>query len=169
LFAPRALILQAAQHPASHPGRSARILLDGLPVGWIGELHPQWQQQNDLPQPVLWFEIELDALQQGSVPRPHDISRFPPVQRDIAVVADEGVTVQSLLDALRACKAPYVVDIDLFDVYRGAGVGEGRKSLAFRVLLQDTQKTLTDSEIEPSITGLLDALQNNGAQIRGES
>jgi len=84
-------------------------------------------------------------------------------------VADEGVTVQSLLDALRACKAPYVVDIDLFDVYRGAGVGEGRKSLAFRVLLQDTQKTLTDSEIEPSITGLLDALQNNGAQIRGES
>ncbi|MDP2762827.1 MAG: phenylalanine--tRNA ligase subunit beta [Sideroxyarcus sp.] len=169
LFAPRALILQAAQHPASHPGRSARILLDGLPVGWIGELHPQWQQQNDLPQPVLWFEIELDALQQGSVPRPQDISRFPPVQRDIAVVVDECVTVQSLLDALRACKAPHVVDIDLFDVYRGAGVGEGRKSLAFRVLLQDTQKTLTDSEIEPSITGLLDALQNNGAQIRGES
>ncbi|MFA5371588.1 MAG: phenylalanine--tRNA ligase subunit beta [Sideroxydans sp.] len=169
LFAPRNIVLQTAQHPASHPGRSARILLDGLPVGWIGELHPQWQQQYDLPQPVLWFEIELAALQQGSIPRLDDISRFPPVRRDIAVVVDECVSVQSLLDAMRACKAPHVVDICLFDLYRGPGVDGGRKSLAFRVLLQDTQKTLTDIEIDPSIAGVMDALQKNGAQIRGES
>lgn len=169
LFAPRRVVLQAAHHPASHPGRSARILVDGRPVGWVGELHPQWQQQNDLPQPALWFEIELAALKQGGIPRPGGISRFPPVRRDIAVVVDEAVTAQSLLDAMRSCNAPHVVDVGLFDLYRGAGVGEGRKSLAFRVLLQDTQGTLTDSEIEPGMSALTEVLQKNGAQIRGES
>src|SRR5512145_3192195 len=83
LFAPRSLSFQVAQHPASHPGRSARILLDGRAVGWIGELHPQWQQQYDLPQAAVWFEAELAALTQDMVPKAKDISRFPPVRRDL--------------------------------------------------------------------------------------
>ncbi|GAB1234726.1 phenylalanine--tRNA ligase subunit beta [Ferrigenium sp. UT5] len=169
LFAPRSLTFQATEHPASHPGRSARILLDGLAIGWMGELHPQWQQQYDLPQAVLWFEVDLAALTQGEVPRPGAVSRLPLVRRDIAVVVDEHVTVQSLLEAMQGCKVPFVVGINLFDLYRGHGVAQGRKSLAFRVLLQDTEKTLGDSEIEQSIAGLLDVLQKNGAQIRGES
>ena len=169
LFAPRELTFMASEHPASHPGRSARMLLDGLAIGWICELHPQWQQQYDLPQPALWFELDLAALMQGDVPRPVAVSRFPLVRRDIAVVVDEHVSVQSLLEVMRSRKAPHVVAIDLFDLYRGRGVEQGRKSLAFRVLLQDTQKTLTDSEIDPGIEGLMDVLQKNGAQIRGES
>ncbi|MCK9200548.1 MAG: phenylalanine--tRNA ligase subunit beta [Gallionella sp.] len=166
LFAPRSLSFQAAQHPASHPGRSARILLDGRAIGWIGEMHPQWQQQYGLPQAVVWFEVELEALAQSHVPRAKDVSRFPPVRRDLAVLVDEAVDVQSLLDAMRGASAPSVVDIGLFDVYRGKGVEQGKKSLAFRVLLQDTQKTLTDSEIEPSIASLVAVLQQNGAQLR---
>jgi phenylalanyl-tRNA synthetase beta chain len=166
LFAPRTLTFQAALHAASHPGRSARILLDGRAIGWIGELHPQWQQQYDLPQAVVWFELELAALTQGSVPKAMDISRFPPVRRDLAVLVDEGVPVQTLLDAMQAEKALHVVELVLFDVYRGKGVEQGKKSLAFRVLLQDTQKTLTDLEIEPSIATLVGALQKNGAQLR---
>jgi phenylalanyl-tRNA synthetase beta chain len=166
LFAPHGLNFQAAQHPASHPGRSARILLNGRAIGWIGELHPQWQQQYDLPQSVVWFEIELTALNQGSVPKAIDISRFPPVRRDLAVLVDENVTVQSLLDAMRAEKITNVVELELFDVYRGSGVAQGKKSLAFRVLLQDTQKTLTELEIEPCIAVLVDALSKNGAQLR---
>ena len=169
LFAPRRLTLQAAPHPASHPGRSAQILLEDRPVGWIGELHPQWQQQNDLPQPALWFEVELSALMRGSLPKLAPVSRFPLVRRDIAVVVDEAVSAHTLLEAMRTCQAPYVMALDLFDLYRGPGVGEGRKSLAFRVLLQDTQKTLTDSEIEPSMARLVAAVQENGAQIRGEA
>ena len=169
LFAPRELTFMASEHPASHPGRSARILLDGLAIGWIGELHPQWQQQYDMPQPALWFELDLATLMQGGVPRLVAVSRLPLVRRDIAVVVDEHVSVQSLLEVMRARKAPYVVALDLFDLYRGRGVEQGRKSLAFRVLLQDTQKTLTDSEIDPGIEGLIDTLQKNGAQIRGES
>ena len=168
LFAPRMLTFQAAEHPASHPGRSARILLDGRAIGWIGELHPQWQQQADLPLPVIWFEVQLSALQQAHLPKGQEISRFPAVRRDIAVLVDEAVTVQSLLETMQAQQVPFVSEIALFDVYRGKGVEEGRKSLAFRVLLKDTQKTLTDSEIEPSIASLVQALQKIGAKLRGE-
>jgi phenylalanyl-tRNA synthetase beta chain len=160
------LSFHAAAHPASHPGRSARILLAGRAIGWIGELHPQWQQQYDLPQAVVWFEIELAALAQGNVPKLADISRLPPVRRDIAVIADENVNVQVLLDAMQAEKAPNVVELALFDVYRGKGVEQSKKSLAFRVLLQDTQKTLTDNEIEENVARLVAALQRQGAQLR---
>ncbi len=166
LFAPRSLSFQATHHPASHPGRSARILLGGRAIGWIGELHPQWQQQYELPQAVVWFEVELGVLIQDGVPKAKDISRFPPVRRDLAVLVDENVTAQSLLDAMRAEKASNVVELELFDVYRGQGVAPGKKSLAFRVLLQDTQKTLTEVEIEPCIAILVDALHKNGAQLR---
>ena len=166
LFVPRSLVFEAAGHPSSHPGRSARILLDGLAIGWIGELHPQWQQKYDLPQAVVWFEVEMAALTQGDVPKLVDISRFPPVRRDLAVLVDENVTAQSLLDVMHAEKAPKVVEVALFDVYRGKGVEQSKKSLAFRVLLQDTQKTLTDNEIEENTARLVAALQRLGAQLR---
>nr|AOO54645.1 phenylalanyl-tRNA synthetase subunit beta [uncultured bacterium] len=166
LFAPRSLSFEAAVHSASHPGRSARILLDGKAIGWMGELHPQWQQQYDLPQSLVWFEVEMSALLATSVPVVDEVSKLPPVRRDLAVVVDESVTVQSLLTALHAEKAPFVVEIGVFDVYRGKGVADGKKSLAFRVLLQDTQKTLTENEIDNSITRLVTALQQHGAQMR---
>ncbi len=166
LFAPRSLSFAAAVHSASHPGRSARILLDGKAIGWIGELHPQWQQQYDLPQSVVWFEVELAALMADRVPSASEVSKLPPVRRDLAVVVDEQVTVQSLLTALQGDKAPFVVELGLFDVYRGKGVEEGKKSLAFRVLLQDTQKTLNEIEIDQSIARLVAVLQQHGAQMR---
>lgn len=167
LFAPHGLTFEAAAHPASHPGRSARILLDGTAIGWLGELHPKWQQQYDMPTPAVWFEVQLGALMKSSLPRVVDISRYPPVRRDIAILVDESVSVQAILDAMWAQNAPFVSELALFDVYRGKGVEDGKKSLAFRVLLKDTQKTLTDSEIEPSIDSLIQALQKIGAKLRG--
>jgi phenylalanyl-tRNA synthetase beta chain len=168
LFAPRKLTMQSAEHPASHPGRSARILLDDIAIGWLGELHPQWQQQYDMPLPAVWFEVQLNALLQSVVPVSSEISRFPAVRRDIAVLVDEAVSVQTLLDVLNGQNAPFITELELFDVYRGKGVEEGKKSLAFRVLLMDTQKTLTDSEIEPSIAMLVEALHKTGAKLRGK-
>jgi phenylalanyl-tRNA synthetase beta chain len=166
LFAPRKLNFEAAHHPASHPGRSARILLNGRTIGWVGELHPQWQQQYDLPLSVVWFEIEQASLLHIGLPKAVEVSRFPLVRRDIAVLVDENVTVQSLLKVMQAEKAANVVEIALFDLYRGKGVAEGKKSLAFRVLLQDTQKTLTDNEVEQSILRIVAVLQQHGAQLR---
>ncbi|MDH4234048.1 MAG: phenylalanine--tRNA ligase subunit beta [Gallionella sp.] len=166
LFAPQALRFVATTHPALHPGRSAQIFCAEQMVGWIGELHPQWQQQYDMAQPAVWFEVELDVLAHAKVPRMNEIAKFLPVRRDLAIVVDETVTVQTLLDAITAASVPGVIHISLFDVYRGKGVEQDKKSLAFRVLLQDTQKTLTDFEIETSIALLVDVLQKHGAQLR---
>jgi len=166
LFAPRMLRFVAAVHPALHPGRSAQIYCGEQMVGWIGELHPQWQQQYDMAQPAVWFEVELGALTRVAVPRMSEVAKSLPVRRDLAVLVDEAVTAQTLLDTMQQVDAPYVQEIALFDVYRGKGVEQGKKSLAFRVLLQDTQKTLTDSEIEISIALLVDVMQQHGAQLR---
>jgi phenylalanyl-tRNA synthetase beta chain len=166
LFATALLSFLGAPHPASHPGRSAQVLLHGQVVGWIGELHPKWLQQYGIPQTVVWFEVELDALISADVPHVGEISKFPRVRRDLAVVVDESVTAQSLLDAMLGSNTSYVVEIALFDLYRGKGVEDGKKSLAFRVLLQDTEKTLIDSEIELSIACLAAVLQRQGAQLR---
>jgi phenylalanyl-tRNA synthetase beta chain len=166
LFAPHKLNFVAAPHPSSHPGRSASIVMDGRAIGWIGELHPQWQQKYDLPLPVVWFEIDQAPLLQVGLTKAVNVSRFPLVRRDIAVVVDEGITAQFLLEAMQVENAANVVEIAIFDLYRGKGVDEGKKSLAFRVLLQDTQKTLTDIEIEQSMSRLVAVLQQNGAQLR---
>ncbi|HYR05362.1 MAG TPA: phenylalanine--tRNA ligase subunit beta [Gallionella sp.] len=166
LFAPQALRFVAAAHPALHLGRSAQIYCSEQAVGWIGELHPCWQQKYDMAQSAVWFEVELDALTQAKVPRMNEIAKFLPVRRDLAVLVDEAVAVQTLLDAMQQAAAPYVQEIALFDVYRGKGVEQGKKSLAFRVLLQDTQKTLIDSEIEQSVALLVDVMQRHGAQLR---
>ncbi len=166
LFAPQILCFVAAAHPALHPGRSAQIYCGEQNIGWIGELHPHWQQQYGMVQAGVWFEVELDALTQAQVPRMSEIAKFLPVRRDLAVLADESVTAQTLLDAMQQAAAPYVQDVVLFDVYRGKGVEQGKKSLAFRVLLQDTQKTLTDAEIEPGIALLVEVLNKCGAQLR---
>ena len=166
LFAPATLSFVAAAHPALHPGRSAQIKLNDQAVGWIGELHPQWVQQYDFPLAPVWFEVDMAALLQAKVPNAGELSKFPPVRRDLAVVVDENVTVQHLLAAMQVDQTPFVVEIALFDVYRGKGVENGKKSLAFRVLLQDTQKTLTDIEVEQSMLRLVAVLQQNGAQLR---
>lgn len=167
LFAPRSLSFVAAQHPASHPGRSARVLLDGQPIGWIGEIHPQWQQRYDLPLPTVWFEVEMTALLAGQSPRATDVSKFQPVRRDLAVEVDEAVNVGPLLDAMYRANVENLVEVGLFDVYRGKGMEPGKKSLAFRVLLQDTQKTMTDVEVEAAMQKLLAALTGHGARLRG--
>ena len=166
LFSPVQLSFLASSHPASHPGRSAQILVGGHMVGWIGELHPQWLQQYEISRAVVWFEIDLDALMTVGLPHVNEISKFSPVRRDLAVVVDEDVEVQFLIDVMQASNIPYVTELGLFDLYRGKGVEDGKKSLAFRVLLQDTQKTLIDSEIERSIAQLTAVLQQHGAQLR---
>ena len=166
LFSPHGLSFEAVAHPASHPGRSARIFLNGNAVGWIGELHPQWQQQYDLAKAAVWFEIELPALLAAKVPTASEVSKLPLVRRDLAVLVDENVPVQRLLSAMYSENVAYVVELGLFDVYRGKGVEEGKKSLAFRVLLQDTQKTLTEIDIDKSIARLVAVLQQHDAQMR---
>lgn len=158
LFQPVTVRFEAASHPALHPGQTASISLDGEHVGWIGALHPKWQQKYGLAAPAVMFELEFSALLQRRLAAFGEVSRFPPVRRDIAVIVDEQIEVAALLDALRESAPASVTELTLFDVYRGKGVDLGKKSLAFRVLLQDTQKTLTDDETDTAVASLVETL-----------
>src|ERR1700674_1491688 len=158
LLAPRRAGFVAAKHPALHPGRGARVELDGQAVGWIGELHPRVQQKYQLPQAPVLFEIDAAVLQARIVPMYGEVSKFQPVRRDLAIVVEESLPVDAVLQSLGSGLPEVVSEVALFDVYRGAGVEEGKKSLAFRVVMQDTEKTLTDQEVDAAmqqITGVL--------------
>jgi phenylalanyl-tRNA synthetase beta chain len=149
----------ASEHPALHPGRTAKITRDGANLGWLGELHPRLQQKYDLPFAPMVFELNLDALAHRSVTRFSEFSRQPMVRRDISVEVAEKVTADAMLGALKKHAPVIVFDVALFDVYRGKGIDSDKKSVAFKVLLQDTHKTLTDAEAEAAIQRLLKVLQ----------
>ena len=167
LFAPRSTEFEPAEHPALHPGKSARILHGGKYAGWVGELHPRWQRKYDLPLAPVLFEIDYEALSKQGLPAYNEISKFPPVRRDLAVIVAEAASYQAIREVLRRSSPPIVTEIGLFDVYRGTGVERGKKSLAIRVLLQDTRKTLTDAEVDSAISRLVLVLQKEfNAKLR---
>jgi phenylalanyl-tRNA synthetase beta chain len=148
LCAPLVPRFEPASHPALHPGRSARVLLHGRMAGWLGELHPKWLPRYELPRAPVLFELDAEALREVALPDPGVPSRFPPVVRDIAMVFEENTPVQAIFDAIEAEKPPIVRSVRLFSLYRGAGLPPGRKSLAFRVVMQHTETTLTDAEAD---------------------
>ncbi|MFC5302671.1 phenylalanine--tRNA ligase subunit beta [Azospira restricta] len=167
LLAPRVARFEKVAHPALHPGRAARIVLDGRAIGVVGELHPQWVQKYELPLPPVVFELDLDALKGASLPQYAEVSRYPAVIRDLAIVVDHGLELQALLDGLSTSRPALVQDIELFDVYTGKGVEPGKKSLAFRIVMQDTQRTLQDAEVDAAVQHLVAYLQDAfKAQLR---
>ncbi len=147
-------------HPALHPGKSAQICIEDRAIGWLGELHPRWQKKYSLQKNAILFEINFESLVPKSLPTAKEISKFPPVRRDIAIIVDNDVSVHALLASMYAEKSTIVSDISLFDIYRGKGMESTKKSLAFRVLLQDTEKTLTDEEADFAVTSLVKILEN---------
>jgi phenylalanyl-tRNA synthetase beta chain len=159
LAAPLQITTEAAGHSALHPGRSARVLVSGVAAGWIGELHPRLVRAYELPRACVVFELDQDAIQQTPLPVARPVPRFPIVRRDVAVVIDDAVPAQALLDALNAVRPPHVERVGVFDVYRGPRVGLGKKSLAILVLMQDTARTLTDAEIDATVADLLRELE----------
>lgn len=156
-----------------HPGRSAIVLMSGQAIGWMGECHPNRQLEWDLPHAVLLAEIDLAPLLQRALPSPKPISRFPSVQRDLALVVDQSVAAGLMLEkfwnARSSLKSGHLLQsVALFDQYRGVGLAESEKSLAFRFVLQDTEKTLEDAEVEGLMEALLSvAVSRFGARLRG--
>ncbi len=173
LFAPRVIRFVKAEHPALHPGRCANIELDGRVVGFIGELHPRWLQKYDLPQAPVLFEVDAAALTERVVPSYTEISKFPGVTRDLALVVKHSVAAQEVIDAFTAAAAAnpngkILQAVVLFDEYRGKGLEADEKSLAFRFSLQDTQSTLQDDVVESVMASVLDsAREKHSAKLRG--
>ena len=172
LLAPIVPCFVPDQHPALHPGRSATIVVDGKAVGFIGELHPRLQQRYELPHSPVIFELDAQILQQRILPAYQDLSKYPAVTRDLAVVVDQSLSMQVLLDDFERevaenplCNS--VQAIVLFDEYRGAGLPAGEKSLAFRFTLQDTQSTLQDDKVDAAMAALMASVtKKHGAKLR---
>jgi len=168
LFAPRHLELVKAEHPALHPGRCATVSLDGQAVGILGELHPRWVQKYELGSAPVVFEVEMAALLATPFSQYAEVSRFPAVIRDLALVVPQSQLLAPLLAALHAAAPAVLRDVALFDVYQGKGLGENEKSLAFRIVMQDTQRTLEDAEVDAVIANLLAvASRDFNASLRG--
>jgi phenylalanyl-tRNA synthetase beta chain len=158
---------EKAEHPAFHPGKCARLLHDGREIGWMGELHPQWTQKYGLVRPVCGFEVDWESLSGGRPPVFQEISKFPVIRRDLAAEFDENVAVGAVLEALSQGAPAILKQVQFFDLYRGEGVENGKKSLAFSVLLQDTAKTLTDADAEKTLADMRRLLQQKfNAKIR---
>jgi phenylalanyl-tRNA synthetase beta chain len=156
----------ATQHPALHPGRSARVLRRGEPVGWIGELHPQLTKSMDFTYPPVLFELDVAGLQVRRA-QYREISRFPQVRRDLAVVVDESVALSTLTERVTLSASSLLRELRVFDVYRGPGLEEGRKSIALGLIFQDISRTLTDEDVERLMASVVaDLREKLNARIR---
>jgi phenylalanyl-tRNA synthetase beta chain len=161
-----AFTFEAAAHATLHPGRSARVLRRGATVGWLGELHPTLVKALDFTYPPVLFELDVAAL---AVRRSayQEISRFPQVRRDLAVVVDEAVTLSTLAERVTLAASSLLRELRVFDVYRGPGLEEGRKSIALGLIFQDISRTLTDDDVERLMASVITDLRENlNARIR---
>ncbi len=176
LLAPLQPTFEPAEHPALHPGRCARVLLDGQAIGYVGELHPRWRQSWELPSAPVLFELDLQAVLRRPVPQFEAVGRRQPVERDIAVVVAERITHDQAMKAVRAALTPDLLrSAVLFDVFRPqpdrAGqpgqLAAGEKSLAIRLTLASDSAALQDTEIDAAVQAVLDSLaRHTGARLR---
>jgi len=153
-----ALEFAAGTHPACHPGRCATVSAEGRPIGVVGELHPRLQQKYDLPAAPVVFEMLTGPLLEGGLPRFQSLSRMPVVRRDYAFTVAENTPAGAILAAVRGRVPGFVREVEVFDQYRGKGVESGKKSLALRIVMQDTDRTLTDSEMEGVMASIREQL-----------
>jgi len=185
LLAPHAAVFVGAANPAFHPGRCAAVELGGQRIGWIGELHPRWQQKFALPRAAQLFEVDLDALLDHALPHAAAIVRQPEVVRDIALWVDAqlpAAQVVAVVDAMRRhdTRLSVVREFRLFDLFRPSSEASGEsavaganallnkeKSLAFRIVLQDTQRTLSDADADVVREAIAAELESRlGARLR---
>ncbi len=174
LFAPQTLTFEVAEHPALHPGRSARVSLNGKPVGFVGELHPRWRQGYEISgsAPVV-FELNLDAALARTLPQGQPLPRQQAVQRDLALVVKDSTAHDALMAAITTAGGALLRSAKLFDVFKPA-VGSStdlqpdERSLAVRLELLDDTATLTDERVDAAVATIVAATaQQLGARLRG--
>lgn len=147
------------KHPALHPGQTARIEREGREVGYVGAIHPELSKTLGLDRPVFVFELVLAEVALGKMPKFQELSRFPEVRRDLALIADEGVAATAVLDVIRENAGEWLTDLRLFDVYQGKGIDPHRKSLAVGLTWQHPSRTLNDDEVNAATHKILTSLE----------
>jgi phenylalanyl-tRNA synthetase beta chain len=165
--ADQALTFRAAVRPGLHDGQTAEILLGDEVVGVMGRLHPSQAKTLNLPEQTLVAELELASVVERALPDYEEISKFPEVRRDIAVIVNRETPSAAVLDTARAAAGAALADARIFDVYEGDGVAENEKSLAIGLTFRDQSRTLTDEEINESLSQVIESLgEKLGATLR---
>ncbi len=171
LHLPDPLRFEPGEHPSMHPGKTARVWLGATPLGYLGELHPLVRERYDLgPDAVLVAELDACALRDALPERfaLQPVPQFPPVIEDLAFVVDESVPAAAVEAAIRAGGGAYVASVTLFDVYRGPNIGPGKKSLAYRVAYQASDRTLSDKDAARIRKKIVKRVAREvGGQLRG--
>ena len=158
---------EKVSHPALHPGRSASVSIGANRIGVVGELHPRWVQKYELGAVPVVFELELEPLLRRKLAHFRSLSNFPAVTRDIALIVNQSLSWQTLLSALGKAANAIVRRIELFDVYTGKGISPNTKSLAIRIVMQDTERTLEDAKVDSVIAALVTTAEEKfAAQLR---
>jgi len=147
------------EHPALHPGQTARVERDGQLVGFVGSLHPELASALGIDQPVYLFELKLAEIAEGRMPSFAELSRFPEVRRDLAVLVGREVMAQDILDCIRVVAGANLTDLKLFDVYQGKGIDPLSKSVAVGLTWQHPSRTLNDDEVNETMQKILTSLE----------
>ncbi|QWZ60433.1 phenylalanine--tRNA ligase subunit beta [Acinetobacter pittii] len=142
-----------------HPGQSAEILVDGQSIGYLGRLHPSLENELDLS--TTWAaELDQTAVLQSYVSNFTELSRFPSIRRDIALLISDNINVRDIQQLIEKTGGELLDSTWLFDVYTGQGVEEGKRSLAFALLWQHPSRTLEDAEIKSGMDNIIQVLEN---------
>ena len=166
---PKATYTAVSDNPSYHPGRCAAVSINGVALGYMGQVHPIVAQNYDIDSEVYCAEINFTALYDLRLPEPTytPLPKFPTVTRDIAVICEEAVTVAQIENTIASSAGKLLRNTQLFDIYRGTGVPEGKKSMAFSLELRADDRTLTDADSEQVIQKILVALEKElGAVLR---
>lgn len=150
---------QADEHPALQKGQTARILRGETPLGWLGALHPRLLQALDIVGKVYLLELDYAAMSPARIPAVSELSRFPAVRRDLAILVAEEVSAEAVRKLLREAAGEALQDLQLFDLYQGANIQKGKKSLALGLTFQHPSRTLADADINPIIDNCIKALE----------
>jgi len=161
---------ERGSHPAMHPGRTAQVVVSGTAVGMVGELHPRVRDAFDLPNlPVVAMELDLEALLAGwgAKQEMRDFSSHPAVFEDLALIVDESMPASQVAGLIRQTGGKLLVDLQLFDVYRGGQVPQGKKSLAYSLTFQAADRTLTAEDTAKARQKIVARLERElGATLR---
>jgi phenylalanyl-tRNA synthetase beta chain len=156
---------EKTRHAALQPGQSANVFRGDNLLGVVGKLHPKLAKKFDLKRTVYLFELDAEKTLQSAAPVASSISKFPAIRRDIAVIVDDSVSADELLDAVATSSPDLIHEVRIFDIYKGENIEAGRKSVAIGLILQETSRTLTDDDADAAMAATVKKLQENFAAV----
>jgi phenylalanyl-tRNA synthetase beta chain len=157
----------AADHPALQSGQAANIIREVNVFGMLGKVHPRHEKKFSLKRPAYVFELNAELAFAATIPVATAVSKFPSIRRDIAVIVDEKVSADELTKAVAASAPDLISSVRIFDIFTGAGIEAGLKSVAIGLILQETSRTLTDDDADSAMAAAVRKLQKDyGAELR---